>query len=106
MTSYYDRYDLFKNAGVITPVIGIKIPEKSTDKQVLYKLGETRLDVLSQRYYNSPYYGWLIMLANPQYGGLEFNIPDRSVIRIPFPFQTSLEQYVNAVNQNFKLYGE
>jgi hypothetical protein len=25
-------------------------------------------------YYNNPYGGWLIMLANPEFGGLEFNI--------------------------------
>jgi hypothetical protein len=36
-------------------------------------------------YYNNPYGGWLIMLANPEFGGLEFNIPNQTVIRIPFP---------------------
>lgn len=106
MGGYYDRYDLFRGDSKITPVIGVTLPVKSTDKKVLYKLGQTRLDILSQSYYGSPYYGWLIMLANPQYGGLEFNIPDRTVIRIPYPFRESLESYVSAVKLNIKLYGE
>jgi len=106
MGTYYDRYSEFKRNGVVKPVPGIVMSVKDTDKQVLYKLGETRLDKLSQVYYGNAYHGWLIMLANPQFGGLEFNIPDRTVIRIPYPFKNSLEQYDNAVLKHKTLYGE
>ena len=86
MAEYFDRYNQFKENGKVNPIPGIKLREKSTDKRVVYKLGKTRLDILSQQYYNNPYHGFLIMLANPQFGGLEFNIPDGEIknLRISF----------------------
>jgi hypothetical protein len=106
MATYYDRYERFRNNGSMKPIPGITIPAYSTDKNVVYKLGETRLDILSQKYYNNPYHGWLILLANPQYGGLEFNIKNREVLRIPYPFNSAIERYINAVEIYEQLYGE
>jgi hypothetical protein len=106
MPDYFDRYNKFKKNGEVKPIPGIKMSPKSTDKKVVYKLGQSRLDILSQEYYGSPYYGFLILLANPQFGGLEFNIPDGEIIRIPFPFRDSIEQYLQEVNTHLKLYGE
>lgn len=106
MPEYFDRYEEFRTNGSVKPIPGIQIPVLSTDKQVVYKVGETRLDKLSQKYYNNPYHGFLIMLANPQYGGLEFDIKDRDVIRVPFPFDNAIERYINAVEEYKNLYGE
>ncbi len=64
------------------------------------------MDKLSQQYYGNPYHGWLIMLANPQYGGVEENIPDSEIIRIPFPFRDSLQQYITGVNTYEALNGD
>ncbi len=83
----------------------INIPVAQTDKSVVYKLTRTRLDKLSQTYYNNPYHGFLIMLANPQFGGLEFDIKDGEIIRIPYPFESALERYIEQVNNYKKLYG-
>ena len=102
---YIDRYKRFKSDDDYKPLPHIKIPEKATDKTIAYKLGSTRFDRLSATYYDTPYCGWLIMLANPQYGGLEFEIPDNAQIRIPFPFVTSINDYQSAVDQYLKLYG-
>ena len=101
---YLDRYNNFKSDSNYKPVPGIIIPEKSTDKVITYKLGGTRFDRLSNTYYDTPYYGWLIMLANPQYGGLEFEIPDGSLIRIPFPFKASVNDYLSGVKKYKRLY--
>lgn len=106
MSSYYDRYKDFRVNGEIKPLPGIILEPISSDKQHLYKLGLTRLDKLSQNYYNNPYHGFLIMLANPQFGGMEFNIPDNELIRIPFPFNTAIERYNEAVKKYKLLYGE
>jgi hypothetical protein len=46
------------------------------------------------------------MLANPEYGGLEFNIPDMTLIRIPFPFESAVTRYITAVTIHKTLYGE
>lgn len=104
MGQYFDRYEKFTSNGEVKPIPGLKIPVSETDKSVVYKLGETRLDILSQKYYNNPYHGFLIMLANPQYGGLEFNIKNNDVIRIPHPFNSAIERYLNSVNIYKQLY--
>jgi len=102
---YFDRYEKFKINGTTKPMPWLKIPYRNTDKTVVFKLGQTRLDKLSQKYYNNPYHGFLIMIANPQFGGLEFNIKNNSVLRIPFPFESALERYLESVRKYKKLYG-
>jgi hypothetical protein len=57
-------------------------------------------------YYLNPYSGWLIMLANPQFGGLEFNIPDLTQIRIPYPLEDAMQRYITELNNHILLYGE
>jgi hypothetical protein len=105
MAQYYDRYSEFRVDGKIKQIPHIRIPVADTDLEVLYKLGQTRLDILSQTYYNNPYHGFLILLANPEFGGLEFEIENNSVIRIPYPFESALERYENSVNRYKELYG-
>ena len=106
MATYFNRYEKFKLNGSIETLPFIKLTPKTTDKLVVYKLGKSRLDKLSQQYYNNPYHGFFIMLANPEYGGLEFNIKDGDIIRIPFPFNATIEDYNNQVANFKKLYGE
>lgn len=101
---YYDRYQNFKKNNEVKLLPFIKIPVNSTDISIEYK-NKLRLDIISQRYYGTPYYGWLIMQANPQFGGLEFDIPEGSIIRIPFPLAVALQQYQQNVDTYIKLYG-
>jgi hypothetical protein len=105
MNEYYDRYGEFKIDGNFKPLPFIKISPKSTDKIIPYLKNRDRMDKLSQSYYNSPYYGWLIMAANPQLGGLEFDIPNNELIRIPFPLKVSIQQYIEGVNNYNRLIG-
>lgn len=105
MATYYDRYKNFRVNNSMTPIPGLTLPSSSGDKVIVYKLGNTRLDKVSDSYYNTPYYGWLIMLANPEYGGLEFNIPDQALLRVPFPFENAINSYITQVNQYNMLYG-
>jgi hypothetical protein len=102
---YYDRYQQFKIDGTYKPLPFIKLDNKPTDKTVVYKSQFSRLDKFSQKYYDNPYHGWLILLANPQYGGVEENIPDNEIIRIPFPFRDSLQEYIDKVEEYKTLYG-
>lgn len=106
MPRYIDRYEDFRFNDTIKPIPGLFLTQTSGDKTVLFKLGETRLDKLSNTYYNSPYYGWLIMSANPQFGGLEFLIPDQSIIVIPFPFEDAISRYIRLVNNYNLLYAK
>ena len=105
MAQYYDRYENFRGNGVMEQIPWIRIAPQSTDKQAAYKVGKSRMDKLSQEYYGNPYHGWLIMIANPQWGGMEFNIPDGEIIRIPFPFTNAVERYILEVKRYKELYG-
>lgn len=102
---YYNRYDEYITNGDYVMVPYIKLTNKSSDKSVIYKVGKTRLDKLSQQYYDAPYFGWLILQANPQFGGQEWDITDGAVITIPYPLMTSLEEYKSKVDQHFLYYG-
>lgn len=101
----YDRYSKFRNNGMISKVPFVSIPIKNTDYYETYNRGVTRLDLLSYNYYGDPNYDWLIMQANPQYGSMEFNIPDKAEIRIPYPLNTTIEQYKSKIDSYITLYG-
>ena len=101
---YYDRYEEFRINGKMRILPFLKIPQKSTDIRVKYD-GTTRLDIISDDYYNSPNFGWLILQANPKFGGLEFNIPFGTVLNVPFPLNESLAQYERQVLKYEDLYG-
>ena len=102
----YNRYKSFVKNGTIGLVPFIQIPKRSTDYYVYYELGKTRLDLLSYQYYNDANYDWLIMQANPEYGSLEFNIPDRALLRIPFPLDEVVNGYYSDIERYKELYGE
>lgn len=102
---YYNRYSQFLQNGVQTVVPYINLPTKSSDKVYIYKVGISRLDKVSQQFYGSPFFGWLILQANPQYGGLENYIPDGAILIIPFPLLPSLQDYKGALNNHFYYYG-
>ena len=102
---YYNRYNQFLFNGVQTTVPYVDLPRKPTDKRYIYIMGKSRLDKISQQYYDSPFFGWLIMVANPGYTGFESNIPDGAVLTIPFPLVTSLQDYKLQVDNYFLYYG-
>lgn len=103
---YFDRYQFFLEDGSFKIVPGLEIPIKGSDKYFQYKKGKNRLDKVSQEYYGTPYFGWLIMLANPLAGSIEFEIPDNFLIRVPFPLVSTLQDYKRAIELYKLYYGE
>lgn len=101
----YSRYKQFIVDGAYKKVPFIKIPQSGSDAYAMYELGKTRLDLLSYQYYNDPNYGWLILQANPQYGSLEYKIPNNSRLRIPYPLESAIQRYDDELNKYIKLYG-
>lgn len=102
---YWNRYSQFIINGEQTVVPYVQLPLKPTDKSYIYKVGRSRLDKVSNEYYNSPFFGWLILQANPQFGGLENNIFDGAILTIPFPLLPSLQDYKAAIENHFFYYG-
>jgi hypothetical protein len=102
---YYNRYGTFLQNGEQTVVPYVNLPSKVSDKKYIYRVGLSRLDKISQQYYGTPFFGWLILQSNPRYTGFESNIPDGAVLTIPFPLLTSLEEYKSALDNHFLYYG-
>jgi hypothetical protein len=103
---YWNRYSQFLINGQQTVVPFVQLPQKGTDKAYIYKVAKSRLDRVSQEYYGTPYFGWLILQANPEYGGSEINIPDNSSLKIPFPLLSTLLDYKTALQTHFYYYGK
>lgn len=101
----YNRYSSFTLNGEVKKTPFIKLPQKTSDKEDVYKLGVTRFDILSNKYYKNPNYGWLIQLANPAIGSLEFLTNDNTTLRIPFPLETTIKDYQDEVAKYIKYYG-
>lgn len=95
-TNVYSRYDLSSANGVQTSLPFISLDSKSTDKQVVWQQNVSRMDILSNLYYGLPYYGFLIMIANPEYT-MEFDIPNNTIITVPFPLDDTLTEYNNKI---------
>lgn len=102
---YYNRYNEFVVNGEYKTLPFVSISNRGTDFFDTYIKNSTKLDSLSQKYYNSPYYGWLILLANPSVGSIEFSIPDSSLLRIPYPLEPVLQEYKDKIKTFNQLYG-
>lgn len=103
--SDYCRYSSFSAGGHMKLVPFAEIPIKNSDRYEYYHHNFTRLDVLSYKHYGNPNYGWLILQANPDVGGLEFNIKDGTLLRIPYPLDISLTDYEDSIKLYDELYG-
>jgi hypothetical protein len=102
---YFNRYQNFLINGNQTVVPFVTLPNRTTDQKYLYRANQSRLDKISYDKYGTPYFGWLILIANPNFGGLETNIPDGSILNIPFPLKGALLDYKNAIDTHIFYYG-
>lgn len=100
----YNRYNRFLVNGKYNIIPSVKIYNKSTDYMEIYNKDKSRLDLISYKYYGDPNYDWLIMMANPEYGSMEYNIPDGAILRIPFPLNTTIDNYNSAIDRYNTLY--
>ena len=77
--------------GVLDSMPPIDIDKRLTDKFVLYNKNKNRLDSLSGDVYQDETMWKLILWANPDYD-CEFDIPDNTQIRIPWPKNDVLDE--------------
>lgn len=77
----------------------VTISKRDTDKFITYHPEKTRLDRISGSVYNDDTYGWLILMANPEYY-MEFDIPKNTVLRVPFPLREVESEYNKKIIAN------
>lgn len=100
----YQNYILQNTAnssGTITSFTRAKypnIPFTENDIYVYTTIGD-RLDNLSQQYYGSPEYYWIISTANPELGFDSLYLPEGEQIRIPGNLSNILLSFKNLNNQ-------
>jgi len=99
MEEYYDRYKSFRVDGNFLKMPFMKIEYESDDLYIMFDKSKMRLDSLSYKYYGDANYGWLIMMGNQQYGSMEFDIPDKVLLRIPYPLQSAILRYEREVRK-------
>lgn len=90
------RYTHLTFDGKMADMPKVPIPVRSTDKFVTYNSNLIRIDRIAGNLYGDESYGWLIMLANPEYF-MEFDIPRNTVIRVPFPHKDAEADYVSKI---------
>ena len=92
----YDRYAILTNANGTSDMMPfVELPQNPSDKFENWNTTFSRMDKLSQKYYGSPFYDFLILYASGFMS--EFDIPDGTLIRIPFPLQKVKADYENAL---------
>ena len=92
----YNRYAILINDnGTTESMPFVQLPVNQSDKYEYWNTEYSRLDKLSQKYYNNPFYDFFILYANAYMS--EFDIPDGQLIRIPFPLNTVKSDYENAL---------
>ena len=93
----YNRYAILDdNSDIINTMPFIELPINKSDKFEYWNSEYSRLDKLAQKYYGNPFYDFLILYANPGFVS-EFDIPDGTLIRIPFPLPKVKADYEAAI---------
>ena len=91
-------YQYLKDGDKQRNMPAITIQARDTDKKVVYDKKKNRLDRIAGDFYRDEAYWRVILWANPDYS-LEFDIPDRTVIRIPFPIEEVEQEIVQQINR-------
>ena len=97
---YYDRYSAFRSNGKVGYIPNLKIESASSDLYITYDRNKMRFDSLSYKYYGDANFAWLILMANPQYGSLEFKVPNGVKLRIPYPINSAIARYEKSVSES------
>jgi hypothetical protein len=101
----YNRYAKSSGNGRTELLPFTTIDRNRTDRYETYRSGITRMDLVSFKYYGDPSWDWLIMMANPDVAGIEFDIPDGTLLRIPYPLESAVRSFENRLERYESLYG-
>lgn len=103
MKQDYDRYSLITESDRFNKntIPFVKISENELDVYINWISDTNLYSILSNKYYDNPFYDFLLYYANPAYLS-EFDIPDDAIIRIPLPFDRAISEYEDAIKNIVK----
>lgn len=93
----YNIYKFLIKGNKLLNMPPIKIEIRSTDKSIVYNKQKNRLDNIAGDIYEDETLGKLILWANPEYF-YEYDIPDGTVLRVPFPKEDVLREITSKIN--------
>ena len=94
-----DFYSYLIKNGDMSNMPPIQISSRPTDRYILYNKDKTRLDVIAADSYSEDEYSKILLWANPQYY-CEFDIPNNTLIRVPFPIDSVIKEIVGQIAQS------
>lgn len=86
-----DFYKLLKDNDFLRDMPPFTISSRDSDKFITYNKQKNRLDNIAGNIYQDDTLWRVILWANPQYF-IEFDIPDNTVIRVPFPMRDVVDE--------------
>lgn len=101
---YYNFFTPFIDGEKINLIPYIPYPIKETDKTYIWDSSVDRLDKISQLFYDNPYGGTLILIANSTLGSNEDEIPNGSILVIPYPYKDGVQRWIDITNKYKKYY--
>ena len=99
-----DLYKYLRNTNgeaINLPFINLQTNDSDRYEKYSRTKTESRLDVLSYKYYGDSKYRFLILLGNPNYME-EHEIEEGAIIRIPFP----KDIYLDFIESQVRQYGQ
>lgn len=96
---YYNIYTPFRLNEKLTDIPFVKLPTKSTDLTHVWNKLSDRMDTVSEQFYSNPFGGKFILMANATICKNEDEIPDGTILVIPFPYNDALQRWLNQVEK-------
>ncbi len=99
MAVNFSKLLLNQISGKLENMPPIEISHRSSDKRVVYNKNLNRLDVFAGDLYEDETLWKIILWANPEYE-YEYDIPDGTVIRVPWPKLDVLDEVTLKIVNN------
>lgn len=96
MANFYQYIIENREMGNMPPIDIISRPE--SDRFVVYNKKKNRLDRIAGDIYEDETMWRIILWANPEYS-IEFDIPDGTSIRIPYPKNDVLQEVIGKIRE-------
>lgn len=94
----YNFYELLRDNDKLRNMPPIRIDKRDSDKSISYNSQRNRLDTIAGSVYSDETLWRLILWANEEYF-FEYDIPDNTVIRVPYPVNDVISEIQQKISE-------